>query len=245
MSMLGTIVLGYGQAAGWLAIASLGACQCAFDAGKLDQLACSTTAECALGQDCLAGTCTQRGCHDAHDCGDPATFTCVDGFCESTGRRDAGGGTDAGSDAGTDAAVQDDAGLDAGLDAASDDGGADGGTPPGDCGEDEPDLAGTYDDDHDPGTPEVGLQEIAYGCAFQCFDGGPGCSADCIVAATDGAISPPCALCLEDTGNCAVQSCVFECLGDPHAAACVACGCDNCAATFLVCGGVPLPWCVN
>lgn len=65
-----------------LALAVLAAgCQCGFDAGKLDDLACSSDADCRPGQYCLDGTCSRRDCEAAPDCGDGFVFDCVDGRC--------------------------------------------------------------------------------------------------------------------------------------------------------------------
>jgi len=243
--MLGVIVVGQGHLGAWLAIASLGACQCAFDAGKLDRLACTSTAECAVDQDCIAGTCTERGCHEAADCGDPAVFECLGGFCEATGRRDAGAGTDAGADAGADAAMPADAGLDAGLDAALD-AGADAGNPGSACVGEEADLQASYDHDGDPATPDVDLLEILHACALECvLGGGPDCPASCIGRSTRDEISVPCTQCLQAAGDCAFDGCFGDCFEDAHAPACVTCGCDNCDDSFLFCGGVSLPWCQN
>lgn len=83
-----------------LALALLSAgCQCGFDAGKLDDLACTFDIDCRPDQDCVDDTCQQRPCSTIADCGGRAEFGCIDGFCVA-------GLPDGGLDAGIDAAVR-------------------------------------------------------------------------------------------------------------------------------------------
>jgi hypothetical protein len=242
-------VVRWSEAFCWLAITPMGACACGFDAGKLDDLACSSGADCAFDQDCVEGTCTQRGCAEARDCGDRAAFACADGFCEAVGDGDADvdgdGDVDADADADVDADADgdSDADLDADVDAGVD-AGADAGT--GDaCVPDEDALDDLYDHDHDPGTPPADLLEIGHSCGLTCGKV-QGCVAECILEATDRAISAPCVQCLEEGGLCATAAnCPPECSADPHDAECIQCSCDNCAASFETCAGVPPPWCVQ
>lgn len=58
-----------------------GGCQCGFDAGKLDDVACTTESDCAPGQKCLEGTCSRMDCTEPADCGDGWAFTCDEGRC--------------------------------------------------------------------------------------------------------------------------------------------------------------------
>lgn len=71
------------RAAGLLAVIALGGCQCGFDAGKLDDLACRVDGDCRPDQDCLQDTCTQRPCSNVAECGARGQFGCLDGFCEA------------------------------------------------------------------------------------------------------------------------------------------------------------------
>lgn len=236
------------QTAAFLAVASLGACQCSFDASKLDRLGCTSTADCAADQECIAETCAQRGCHEASDCGDPVAFACTDGFCAATGGRDSGADGDADTDADADADADGDADpLDSGIVGvdASVDAGADAGSPGDACIGEEAPLGALYDDDDDPQTPDVDLLQIQYDCAVGCLDGAAGCIAECVRTATDAALSHACTFCIEDVATCAAGSCVGQCFGNPHAGECITCGCANCEAAFEACGGVVLPWCGN
>ncbi|MBI2893123.1 MAG: hypothetical protein HYY06_06190 [Deltaproteobacteria bacterium] len=61
--------------------ALLGGCQCGFDSGKLDRIACKTDPECSPDQSCLDDLCVQRGCVDEADCGAGWDFACDAGFC--------------------------------------------------------------------------------------------------------------------------------------------------------------------
>lgn len=66
----------------------LGGCQCGFDTGKLDDLACGSDADCAPGQRCLDGTCSRRDCEVPDDCGDGFLFECDGGRCAPVGCED-------------------------------------------------------------------------------------------------------------------------------------------------------------
>jgi hypothetical protein len=64
----------------------LAGCQCSFDSATLDDLACTTAADCAPDQDCIEGACAQRRCSEATDCGPGFSFVCEDpGFCVAAG----------------------------------------------------------------------------------------------------------------------------------------------------------------
>jgi hypothetical protein len=225
--------------------AFVASCQCGFDAGKLDRLACTTAADCRFDQECESGTCVQRGCVEAEDCGRPGLFACVDRFCEALGDGDADadvdGDVDAGSDADSDGDVDGDAGSDAGVDAGVDAGEPDAGALA--CVDDAVDIAAVYDADDDPGTDAVDLLTISHGCALECVQGGPDCFAKCVTLATDGALESPCVDCLEAAAGCGVSNCLGSCFGDPHRDACITCACDHCDPEFENCGGVASPWC--
>lgn len=94
-------------------------CQCGFDAGKLDDLACGGEADCRPDQDCIEDTCTQRPCADVAECGTRAEFDCQAGYCEA---RDCGEGQPCGAAFecvdGVCIAPIPDGGTDAGIDAA-------------------------------------------------------------------------------------------------------------------------------
>lgn len=60
---------------------ALAACQCGFDASKLDDIACSGDGDCPPGQYCFEGNCSRLDCVDASDCGDAWAFECVAGRC--------------------------------------------------------------------------------------------------------------------------------------------------------------------
>lgn len=126
----------------------LSGCRCGFDSSTLDELICSSDAECSPDQDCIAQTCEQRRCREAMHCGTGFGFTCdEEGFCvvdRCPGNEDCGPGLvcaegycraspdagagcagdecDAGLDASSfDAAAPDAAGFDAALPDASTD----------------------------------------------------------------------------------------------------------------------------
>jgi hypothetical protein len=93
-------------------------CQCGFDAGKLDDLACRVEADCRPDQDCIDDTCTQRPCSEVGECGTRAEFDCHAGFCEV---QDCGDGLPCGDGfecvGGLCVAPVPDGGTDAGIDA--------------------------------------------------------------------------------------------------------------------------------
>ncbi|MBI2892646.1 MAG: hypothetical protein HYY06_03780 [Deltaproteobacteria bacterium] len=65
------------------------------------------------------------------------------------------------------------------------------------------------------------------------------CVADCIVDATESAISQGCANCYEDSAYCAAGQCLALCIGEPDEPECVACRCDQgCVAIFESCSGI-------
>ncbi len=186
------------RVAGRLVLLLLGGCSCGFDAGKLDALACSSETECGSDQDCIGGTCVQRRCRDATECGQLGRFECQAGFCEAVGCGDSGacpegffcdgttclpesadGGGDADADADADADGDSDAdgdgdagtGVDAGssFDAGSDAGSTDAGS---DAGSSCDDVFGAVDE-------YILCSETAETCTFHVRTGGPSCANVC------------------------------------------------------------------
>ncbi|MBI2898292.1 MAG: hypothetical protein HYY06_32380 [Deltaproteobacteria bacterium] len=167
----------------------LGGCRCGFDAGKLDELVCSSSEDdCAPDQDCEGGVCVRRECSDADDCGSEHEFRCQEALCHAS-RCEVGCGAgfvcaddgwcrvagldaglpDAGEDAGSKDGGPEDGGLSDGgvADAGLGDAGLDGGAPDGgdeDGGDGGDDGGGDDGGGDDGGPPDGGTCVESEGC---------------------------------------------------------------------------------